>query len=261
MTDTLRIRSFIRQHLEKNRPATGSEILHTRGDRRGGLLRIPLDSQESTVVKIWRIRNLKERIKSKVYFSNAWREWHMHQFIHQAGVQAPVPIDYFRLSLPKGDTFECMAIEDLGETERGLPYLKRLIANNDESKAKVFEKGLVDITLDLIKLGVLDIDHQLNNFLVDSNDRLVRIDFECARRYWMGFKPKGTFAEMIARLLASHVYAVQPNVSRTERFAERLYRRLDIDHRMQARVQCSVDEKLERQYRTMGIRMTVTLPK
>lgn len=254
------IKVLIQRHLENGPDESVGETLHTRGNKRGGLLRLPLESGGSTVVKMWRIRNLKERIKSIIYRSNGWREWRMHRRIHQARIQVPEPFGFFRLKRPNGEKFEFLAIEDLGSTERGLPYLKRLIADNDESAVKSFENRLIEITLSLVGLGVVDIDHQLNNFLIDKSDRLLRIDFECARQYWPGVTPKREFAEMIARLLASHIYAVQPDMSRTKQFSERLYRQLNINHQIRARVQSSVNKKLDIQHRKMGVATTINLP-
>ena len=254
------IEYLLLRHLGDDLVQTDGEVFHTRSGNRGGVMRLPLGVGGSIVVKVWRTRNLKERVKCAVHFSNGWREWRMHRLIRRAGVRVPEPLGFYRLTMPDGERYEVMAIEDLGETERGLPYLKRLIAAEEESAVESFENRVIAITAEIVGLGVVDVDHQLNNFLVDTASRLIRIDFECARRPWLGVMPRREYAEMMARLLASHVYAVQPDVCRTERFAEQLYGRLSIDRKVRALVRSSLNEKLEIQYRKMGVASVVKLP-
>lgn len=255
------IESLIRRHLGDDLAQAESVAFHTRGGNRGGVLRIPLESGGSVVVKVWRIQNLKERVKCAMHLSNGSREWRMHRLIHRAGVRVPEPLGFNSLNMADGGRYDVMAIEDLGETERGLPYFKRLILAGDESEIIAFEDRVIATTAEIVELGVVDIDHQLNNFLVDTAGRLLRIDFECARRPCLGVMPRGVFAEMVARLLASHVYAVQPDVCRTERFAERLYERLRINNpRVRALVRSSVEEKLESQHCRVSITSVVVLP-
>ncbi len=260
MIVSAKIKSLIHRYLEGDQLITKGEVLYARSKNRGGLVRLPLETGDLIIVKMWRIRNLKERIKSVAYFSNGWQEWRMHRLIHRAGVPVPLPLGFYRLALPKGELYEAMAIEDLGETERGLPYLKKLIAAKEESEIKAFEERLIDITFEIVGMGVVDIDHSLNNFLVDTNGRLLRIDFECAQRYWSDMMSREKFAEMIARLLVNHVFAVQPEVSRTERFVRRLYDRMDIGHRVRSLVISKVTESLEIQYRKIGVALVVKLP-
>lgn len=235
-------------------------VCHTRSKDRGGVLRLPLEEGGSVIVKVWRIRNLKERIKSVAHLSNGWREWCLHRFIFKAGIQVPEPLAFHRLSVPYKGRYEIMAIEDLGEIEQGLPRLKKLLLAKDGSRVSSFEENLIDITATFIKLNIVDIDHQLNNFVVDQSNRLMRLDFECARRHRLGIIRKSTYIEMISRLLASHIYAVQPDVTRSELFAERLYKRLGLDHQFRAKVQTSVNKKLENQSRSSGTLTTVSLP-
>ena len=234
------------------------ESMHVRSGNRGGLLRLPLTNGGSVVVKFWRIRNLKERIKSFAHLGNGQREWNMHRMIYLAGIDVPEPLAYYRLT--SAVKCEVMAIEDLGETIQGLPYLKKIISDGDETGIVSFEEKLMESTLQFIKLGILDIDHQLNNFVVDRSGRLTRIDFECAHRYFFRARSRQEYPEMLARLLASHVYAVQPDVGRSIRFAERLYTRIDVDEKTKKLVASSVNEKLARQRGKKRVATKIYLP-
>jgi len=254
------IERLLRIHLGSGDHQAEGEIMHRRRGNRGGLLRLPLVAGGALVVKVWPVQNLKEQIKASMHISNARREWRMHRLIHRAGLLVPEPRGFLRVSTPDGRHFEVMAFEDLGETERGLPYLKRMISEGDALAVAEFEARIIDVTAELINLRVLDIDHQLNNFVVDGHGRLFRIDFECAQRTrFMGMR-QDTYMQMLARLLASHVYAVQPHVERTEQFGMQLYSRLQPDKRLRSLIQSSVDMKLEVQRLRNGVASTVSLP-
>lgn len=255
------IKDLLCRYLGEEHVLPAGKVCHTRSKDRGGVLRLPLEDGGSVVVKVWRIRNVKERIKSAAYISNGWREWRMHRYIYRKGIRVPEPLFFSRLKVVTDEYYEVMGIEDLGETEQGLPYLKRLIAAEDESRITTFENSLVNITTEIVGLGIVDIDHQLNNFLIDKVQRLMRIDFECARRPLFGIVPREEFAEMIARLLTSHIYAVQPDVGLSKGFAKQLYNRLDIGHQVRSLVQSSVNKKLENQRIGEDVVSAVVLPR
>jgi hypothetical protein len=254
------IKLSLQRYLEGDLGTEGGEQIHTRCGNRGGLLRLSLKSGGSIVIKIWRFRNIKERIKFAVHLSNGRREWRMHRLLYNAGIPTPQPLWFHSLDVANGQIYEAMAIEDLGATERGLTRLKKLVVTEDENAVISLEDRLILITVKFIQLGVLDVDHQLNNFLVDADGHLFRIDFECARQRYLTTLRKQEYSEMIARLLASHIYAVQPDVIRSVYFAERLYNNLNFDHQLQIMVRKSVDSKLERQRRENGVVTVVKLP-
>lgn len=249
-----------RFRLASRHEVTNSILLHSRGSDRGQLLRAFLQSGASIVLKCWRIRDLKERLKSLLRCSNGYREWRIHCFLHKSGLPVPLPHSFQRLKVSGDGRYEVMAVEDLGEAERGLSYLKRMIAAADDHNVQAFERSLIDITSRLFALRIVDIDHQLNNILVIPGGHVLRIDFECARRPFFAAPAASAIARMIARLIVSHVYAVQPDVARSEDFARALYGHLDLDVRLRPLVQSSVDEYLAAQHRKVGIASAVRLP-
>lgn len=254
------IEDLLRRHLSAEFPADDGLVLHTRSKNRGGLLRLPLKNGGSIIVKIWLARNVRERIKSILHLSNGRREWKMHRFIHRAGILTPKPLWFRRLTLTSNESCEAMAIEDLGETESGLPHLKKLITTADEAGIVAFEDKLIVATERFIDRHIIDIDHQLNNFVVDAQGRLMRVDFECAKRYRLGLVPKPDYAQMIARLLASHIYAVQPDTKRTENFSARLYERLAVNSEYKKMIKEMVNKKMLLQQRKVGVATEISLP-
>lgn len=249
--------SSLRPFLQGKNSAADS--LHKRSADRGDLLRLPFRNS-TAVIKVWKIRNLKERLKSILHLSNGSKEWRMHRLIFKAGIEVPEPLAFHRLTVQTGQAYEVMAMEDLGAVQRGLPYMKKLLKTGDDIGISGLEEHLIEVTAAFIKAHFLDIDHQLNNFVVDARGRLMRIDFECARHNVLRITSKSELSEMLARLIASHVYAVQPEVFRSVYFAEHLFQKLDIDRPIRALVSASVNAKLEKQRNREGVATSVALP-
>jgi hypothetical protein len=254
------ITAILRAHLEDNHQAVVIKSIHTRSLARGGILRLHLEPGVTVIVKLWRIRNLKERIKSIARISNGWSEWRMHSRFHEKGVTVPEPIFFDKMALKNGEQWEVMAIEDLGHAETGLQYLKRLISTGAEDCVESFEKTLIDMTTQFVSMEIMDIDNQLNDYLVDRDSRVYRTDFECAYRPIMWKTAYRDYIKMIARLLTSHMHAVQPDTARTERFAKELYGRLGLDSRLKAMINKQMQAALEHEKNVTGIEMAMTLP-
>ncbi len=248
---------IVRRHLETGKGGE-EELLHQRDRDRGGLARLRTDSGDQIIVKIWHTRGFKARLKRALKLSNGWREWRVHSSVFAAGVPTPRPLGYCRFDSSAG-RFEAMGIEDLGSTTRALFHLKNLIAEGAEDQVTRLEETLIQFTGKMVNMGLVDVDHQLNNFLIDSQGATYRVDFECARP-----RPasRGTrlFAEMLARLIASHVYAVQPDTRRTVEFARRLYAALQIDAPIRAMIAASVQLKMDHQRAEHGVNSEVSLP-
>ena len=249
----------IRSYLQKASTAT-KEPLYTRSAGRGPVLRLNLLNGGSVILKVWFARNLKERFKSLVCLSNGRREWRMHRMIHRVGLSTPEPLGFYRLTIPGGEQCEVLAIEDLGSTRVGLLHLKQLISDGLESSVLAFENCLIEETSSFVRKGIVDIDHTLNNFVVDNKARLMRIDFECALRYPFHLIPRKAYVKMLARFLTGHIYAVQPDVYRSVCFAERLYKKLNIQNREKLSISILVNENLLRQEAKSGFKTSVSLP-
>lgn len=253
------VEPLIRQQLTADN-VDGSETIHTRDRERGGLFRVSTPTGESVVVKTWRVRNLKEKLRALTGTSNARREWRMHRLLFRSGIEVAVPLAYHTLVADDRRGYEIIIMEDLKETKRALSILKELLARGDEARIAEFEDRLIYETFRLVQLHVLDIDHQLNNLVVDERERLVRVDLECARRYPARIMPRAQHAKMLARFITGHIHAVQPDTDRSVRFAQRLYATLGTDARLRRLVQGYVDGNLARQLVNSGIETRITLP-
>ena len=222
------IEILVRQYLEGIQNSAEVDILHERSDNRGGLLRLYPGTQDTIIIKIWRVQRFYARAKVLARASNGWREWRLQRYFYDNGIAVPTPLSFQSLSIPNKGYYEIVAIEDLGETERGVPYLKGLIKNKREHAIADFERFIIETTAKLINLNVYDIDNQLNNYLINSDTGFWRIDFECARKRLFKNKYRLEYAKMLERLLRSHLHAAYPESDRTSSFMSRVAKTLSI---------------------------------
>lgn len=254
------IKTEIKAYLEGESVPDTCKQIHKRSNNRGELLRVSVNDERTVIVKLWYMNDTKKKIKSVLGVSNSAREWRMHRYIFLNEIPVAEPLHYLKLHLSNGDRWECMIFEDLGPTRSGLSYLKTLIALKDEEGIEIFEKSLIGITEKMLMAGIIDIDHQLNNFLVNDKNELFRNDFECAKHSSSyGRRVSNDCPEMLARLIASHVYAVQPDVKRTENFVEKLYTVIEVNRKMRIQISERVNKKLEVQFQKNGINSIVCL--
>lgn len=234
--------------------------LHVRSDQRGGLYRLAREDGTTVVAKVWQIHNVRERFKSTVRISNGWREWCMQRIAYTSGIATPQPFAFFRFSTMSGDRVEALLMEDIGEVVSSMQVLKLLISNNNALEVASFEDRLISITTRFIDLKFIDIDHQLNNLVVDKKGRILRLDFECTKRRIFGFMKQNLLITMIARFITGHIHAVQPNVSRSVSFAERLFSALNLNCHQKAMIQGAVDANLHHQMFNNNVCTKVSLP-
>ena len=241
-------------------PPAKCEKLHVRSDQRGGLFRLYLEDGNTVVAKVYHIRNLKERLKSMTRLSNGWRGWCVHRLVYQSGISTPEPIAFFRSSIRNGTKEEVMIMEDIGASTSSLAILKGFLSEGDHNRLLSLEDQMIDITVRFLNMNILDIDHQPNNFIVDTSGRLLRVDFECAQRHLFKSFRKKEFVTMIARFITGHIHAVQPEVDRSLAFVNRLYQKLNVSSEYRLLIKDKVNENLAHQLAENGIDTKVTLP-
>ena len=233
-------------------------IIHNRGGGRGMLLRLHLRDAPDVIVKAWALRNLRERIKCWLGISNGAREWKMHCRVQQLGLRVPQPVAYSQVVIPSG-RYEIMVVEDLGETTKALQYLKRCLARKDDAEIARLEESVIEMAHLLVRAGVVDVDHQLNNIVLDASNEIVRIDLECARRCRPGRVPTEAYSTMIARLICTHAYACQPDLHLTEAFARTLSDRLQPPAAVLELAEAIINRNLKKQHRRKGIDSRLSL--
>ena len=117
----------------------------------------------------------------------------------------------------------------------------------------------MQITADMLHANILDVDHSVTNFVVPKDGQPVRIDFEFARHVTFAPLRSGIYATMIGRLIGSYAFAVQPEIDRATRFAERLVKLIRPARRVCRQTQAVVDQMFERQREERGIDVKLSL--
>lgn len=230
---------------------------------RGGDVRIARTSAmdgASVVVKLWNRPGLRGALRRMSRTNSARREWQTLCRLHRAGLFVPHPLAYVPALGPGAAHTEGMITRDLGPCQDATEHFKALISRGQAQREQAFVEQIVGATVIMVRLGLLDTDHRLPNFVVAPNGRPVRLDFELnVRRFWPGLWTN-TYGLMLGTLLGSFVFAVQPDAARARAFAGRLRLALDPPRRVLRVAEVRMREMLARQEREIGLHMEVNNP-
>ena len=116
------------------------------------------------------------------------------------------------------------------------------------------------MTCAMVCAGILDVDHSMNNIVVTSAGTVVRIDLERAKRYVFATKQRRVYALMLAKLIATYAFALQPETSRVQSLCLRLADALSPSHSVLTQVEGYVAAMLETQRRVRGIDTRLVFP-
>ncbi|NHA15377.1 hypothetical protein [Thioalkalivibrio sp. XN279] len=258
-TELARLEAVVRNYLDRGELRSDATVVHQRGGGRGVILRLPFVAGQSVIVKTWILNGGPDRLKRLAWMSNTRREWRVHRYLHVSGVRVPEPFAY-RAGWGNSGPYELIAVQDLGRVTDALDYLKCSVKRADEDAVRWLEEEVISNTLRMVRSGTLDVDNKLNNFGVTASGELYRLDLECARRWRFRVLPSEAYGAMLGHLLASHVFACQPNVIRTEQFASRIAEALAPNSATLASARSWLDAIMQRQREHNGIDSRVTLP-
>ncbi len=214
---------------------------------------IPPGGTDSVVVKLWNRHGWRDRLRRLARTTAAQREWRTLQRLSARGVVVPQPLAHIaHIPRPAAHT-EGLIVGDLGNCGDATEHLKLMIRQGLVQQEEAFTAKLIEVTVAMIDLGLLDIDHRLPNFVVTPSGVPVRLDFELnVRRPWprLWTRPYGL---MLGTFLGSYVFAVQPDGARVQRLAIRLRQRLRPPRRALQIAAARVTDMLQRQRREKGI--------
>lgn len=177
------------------------------------------------IVKWWARLDLVGALRARTRTASWDHEWRSLRALHQAGVPVPRPVSLLQVD-EAGVPVHAVLMEDLGRCSVALDHVKALAAGGDDEALRAFDAALIDLTARIVEAGYVDPDHRLNNVVVDPTGRPLRLDVELARPASRALSPVA-HGRMLGCLVATYVYAVQPEVRLAERFAAELTRRLE----------------------------------
>lgn len=183
-------------------------------------------SSDSIVIKMRSRPDLKGKLRWLFRVASCEHEWRNLARLSSVNMPVPRPLGFSRVVPNIAGYTDALFMEDLGECESATEYLKRLIQAGQNQQVLGFENGLIELTERIVGSRTLDVDHGLVNTVVQASGRVVRLDFELARRVICILLFPRTYGKMLGRLIGDYAFAVQPDVGRATRFAERLYERM-----------------------------------
>lgn len=241
------------------RDETGVECLRAKRDgiatyrvhARGGI--------DDLILKIWTRRGWRHVVRDVAGTNECVREWQALQILYGLHVSVPSPLWRWRGRTFDGRIVEAMACQDLGSCERVGDVMAQVLADGDNVTASAIEDAMAEITTQMIRAGLLDIDHSATNFVRNAGGTVFRIDLEFARRVDQPRTAPRRVASMLARLLGTYTFAVQPHHDRVQSLASRLQRNLDLSPRVQELVAARLERMFERQRIESGIETDLDL--
>lgn len=224
-------------------------------DKRSSLLtvRATVSDSESVIVKLWDRQGLKDIVRGWCGVNGAQREWRAMSLLYERGVSVPRPVQCVPVSGDGVAHTDAIIIEDLGRCLRVGDELAGMIESRRFEEVIRIENGLIEITRDMIRAGVLDLDHSATNFVLTPEGRVVRLDLEFARCFGYVGLHTGLYGRMLGRLIGTFTFAVQPDLDRAVLFAQRLAEAVDPPRGVLLRAKKYVDDMLAQQLRECGL--------
>lgn len=218
------------------------------------------DAGDSIIIKLWSRPDLRGELRRWLRIAPSDCEWKNLLRLSKFNVAVPSPLGFSRATPSIAGYTDVLFMEDLGDCETATEHLKQLIRAGEEQQALRFENAVIEITRQLLEAGMLDEDHGMLNIVVQPSGRPVRLDLEITRRvFWPRLFPS-LYGRMLGRLIGLHAFAVQPEVGRTTRFAERLRDRLEPPPAVLERAADHAREMMAQQLLKSGIDTQLTLP-
>lgn len=230
---------------------TDFEILRQRAD--GLVAGVSTADGQSVVVKMWKRPGPRGWYRRLTRTGNLDREWTILHRLYARGLPVPQPIARCRFRRPLNGYTDAILIEDLGRWPRAIDQVRKMLDSGDETVYRTFETGLLELTSDVLEAGVVDEDHHLVNILVRPTGDVARIDFEIAARARFPSLHSAQLAEMLANLLSSYLFAVQPRFELADEFAHRLDARLELSESTRRKIVPLVERSVEKQRKLHGI--------
>ena len=243
---------------EASRGTGRMDILQTRVDV--VTIRYWLEDERSVIVKLWNRPGFRGWARRLSRTAPAIREAQALSRVNERYGSSPALLGQFRLDRPTHQHTEALVMEDLHPCRIGFLELMDAARLGDDQSVMKMNRSIIRLTEQLIEASILDTDHRLTNMLVTKDGCWHRVDYEharCVRRtdrhpHWLG--------EMLGRLLATQIFAVQPQLQYVDDIAKYIQSMVKSDVRVQRRVEAIVIEMLNVQKETMGVDTAYSFP-
>ncbi len=222
--------------------------------------RIATVENSSIILKLWARRGCGAWFREVTKSGALYKELKALHRLHRAGCDVPEVLGFSLINMSDIEYTHAIVLEDITPSKNATIYLNNLVRSGDYKKVAAFEESLIQMTIQMVELGVVDADHSLVNIVVDGAGVPFRLDFEMATLLGVNYFLARQYGKMIGRLVASIVYAVQPNVELAERFFDRLVTALQPSTRVIRIAKAHIDSELEKQRLEKGIDVQIRIP-
>lgn len=186
------------------------------------VVRVFSDDGGSVIVKMWNRPGLRGLLRRLSGTAPHQREASCLERLWDHGVTVPAPIGVMRVSEASLPYTDALVLQDLGECEIALDHVKALVRGDKQSELDLFLGRVVELTAGMVDAGVIDRDHSFLNIVAQPDGVPARLDLEIAESSISA----GAFGEMLGRLVATLVFALQPDAKRAGPFVAALVKRI-----------------------------------
>lgn len=205
------------------------------------------------IMKLWTRPGWRGAARRVTRTTPSWREWSSLRRLDAAGVSVARGLSRFSLEGHSGRYSDVLVIEDLGEVQTAQQSVKAALTAGRASAADAVDGQVIEITKGMFAARVLDDDHSMVNCLCDASGKVFRVDLEVSRIVSCVSARRALVARMIARLVTSYVYTVQPDTARAATFAARIADGLHAPRGVLRRAKSLIDLRLDHQRSTKGL--------
>lgn len=217
-------------------------------------------SDNSIVLKLWKRPGWRGLARRLSRTSPMQRENLALQRLSHARLAVPSPLGFCRIRRRSTPWTEALILQDLGNCTEAIEYTKMLAKSGQEASLERFLDDVLDLTEGMIRCGIIDTDHSFNNLVVTPSGRAARLDFEIAQTSLLNQLGYNAYGLMLARLIGSYAFSIQPEVERAYNFAQKLRTRLNPPMKVLKQVSREVGAMMDKQRLTVGIDTRVPLP-
>ena len=210
----------------------------------------------SWVVKMWNRPGLRGLLRRLSGTAPHQRESRCLTRLRRQGVSVPEALSVMRVAHPSLPFTDALVLQDLGECEIALEHVKRLVRAGRQAELDAFLESIVELTAGMVEAGVIDRDHSFLNVVARPDGSPARLDLEIAQDRIRA----DAYGEMLGRLVATLIFALQPDAARVTPFVTALIERLRPARAVIDVASETVEQMLSHQRRSGGPDTRIELP-
>ena len=238
--------------------ATGSIRRMDLKERPGScrVVRVYGEDGSSWVVKMWNRPGWRGLLRRLSGTAPHQREFRCLARLRRHDVAVPEPLSVMRVTHPSLPFTDALVLQDLGECEIALDHIKQLLRAGRLDELDAFLDGIVGLTAGMVDAGVIDRDHSFLNIVALPDGSPARLDLEIAKHRVR----VDAYGEMLGRLVATLIFALQPDAARATPFVTSLIERLRPARAVIDVASETVEQMLAHQRRSGGPDTRIELP-